>query len=199
MKLTKSEYLWMRWDHNMKLSQRNTLKDMTIIVVLSSILFVQQIALSFIPNVSFSVLLVILYTKILGFKKTSLIIIIHVLAVNLLSPMGPVVPTLIPAMFIAWMLIPILLSTLLKHVHSAIWLSIFGFVYGFIYGWVFIPFTVWFLDVPFLPYLIWDIPFEIIMAISNMISILWLYDPLKKAFVQQLEHISESKKMPSAH
>ncbi len=183
----------------MKLTQKHTIKDLTIIVVSASILFVQQLALSFIPNVQFSVLLVILYTKILGFKKTSLIIIIHVLAVNLLSPMGPVVPTLIPAMFIAWMLIPILLSTLLKHVHSAIWLSVFGFVYGFIYGWVFIPFTVWFLDVPFLPYLIWDIPFEIIMAISNMISILWLYDPLKKAFVQQLEHISEStKKMPSA-
>lgn len=184
----------------MKLTQKHTIKDLTIIVVSASILFVQQLALSFIPNVQFSVLLVIMYTKILGFKKTSLIIIIHVLAVNLLSPMGPVVPTLIPAMFIAWMLIPILLSTLLKHVHSAIWLSIFGFVYGFIYGWVFIPFTVWFLDVPFLPYLIWDIPFEIIMAISNMISILWLYDPLKKAFVQQLEHKFEStKKMPSAH
>ncbi len=171
----------------MKLTQKSTLKDMTIIVVLASILFVQQIALSFIPNVSFSVLLVVLYTKILGFKKTSLIIIIHVMAVNLLSPMGPVVPTLIPAMFIAWMLIPILLTTVLKRLESAVWLSIFGLAFGFIYGWVYIPFTVWFIGTPFLPYLIWDIPFEIIMGISNMISILWLYDPLKKAMKDQLK------------
>ncbi len=180
----------MRWDHNMKLSQKNTLKDMTIIVVLASILFVQQIALSFIPNVSFSVLLVVLYTKVLGFKKTSLIITIHVLAINLLSPMGPVVPTLIPAMFIAWMLIPILLTTLFRKLESAIWLSIFGLGFGFVYGWVYIPFTVWFIGTPFLPYLIWDIPFEIVMAISNMISILWLYEPLKKAFVNQLNHMN---------
>lgn len=183
----KLESSWIRWGHNMKLTQKSTLKDMTIIVVLASILFVQQIALSFIPNVSFSVLLVVLYTKILGFKKTSLIIIIHVMAVNLLSPMGPVVPTLIPAMFIAWMLIPILLTTVLKRLESAVWLSIFGLAFGFIYGWVYIPFTVWFIGTPFLPYLIWDIPFEIIMGISNMISILWLYDPLKKAMKDQLK------------
>ena len=174
----------------MKLTQKTDLKDMTIIVVLSAILFVQQIALSFIPNVSFSVLLVVLYTKVLGFKKTSLIIIIHVAAVNLLSPMGPVVPTLIPAMLIAWMLIPILLTTVFRKVESAIWLSIFGLVFGFIYGWVYIPFTVWFIGTPFLPYLIGDIPFEVIMGISNMVSILWLYDPLKKAFIHQLNNIS---------
>lgn len=176
----------------MKLTQKSTIKDLTIIVVAASILFVQQLALSFIPNVQFSVLLLILYTKVLGFKKTSLIIVIHVLAVNLFSPLGPVVPTLIPAMFIAWMLIPILLSTVFKKVESAIYLSLIGFVYGFVYGWVYIPFTVWFIGTPFLPYLIWDIPFEIIMAISNMVSILWLYDPLKKAFVHQLEIMNQT-------
>ena len=176
----------------MKLSQKSALKDMTIVVVLASILFVQQIALSFIPNVSFSVLLVVLYTKVMGFKKTTLIIILHVLAINLLSPLGPVVPTLIPAMFIAWMLIPILLTTIFKKLNSALGLSIFGLFFGFLYGWVYIPFTVWFIGTPFLPYLIWDIPFEIVMAIANMISILWLYDPLKKAFVNQLSHMNQS-------
>lgn len=176
----------------MRITQKSTIKDLTIIVVAASILFVQQLALSFIPNVQFSVLLIVLYTKVLGFKKTSLIIVIHVLAVNLFSPLGPVVPTLIPAMFIAWMLIPLLLTTLFKKLESAIYLSLFGFVYGFVYGWIYIPFTVWFLGTPFLPYLIWDIPFEIIMAISNMISILWLYDPLKKAFVHQIEIMNQT-------
>lgn len=167
-------------------AQSKTLKELTLMVVCASILFVQQIALSFIPNVQFSVLLIVLYTKMLGFKKTSLIIIVHVTAINLLSPFGPVVPTLIPAMFIAWMLIPIFLTTIFRKVESAIWLSIFGLIYGFVYGWVYIPFTVYLLDVPFEAYLLMDLPFEIIMGISNMISILWLYDPLKKAFKQQL-------------
>jgi hypothetical protein len=171
----------------MKLTQKKTIKDLTIVVVAASILFVQQLALSFIPNVQFSILLVVLYTRVLGFKKTALIVTIHVIAVNLFSPLGPVSPVLMPAMYLAWILIPILLSTVLKKLNSAISLSIFGFIYGFIYGWIFIPFTVWFLDSPFLPYLIWDIPFEIIMAISNMLSILWLYDPLKKALIHQLD------------
>lgn len=170
----------------MTFKHSKTLKDLTLMVVCASILFVQQISLSFIPNVQFSVLLIILYTKMLGFKKTSLIIVVHVAAINLLSPFGPIVPTLIPAMFIAWMIVPVLLTTVFRKVENVIWLALFGLVYGFVYGWVYIPFTVFLLDTPFVPYLIMDIPFEVLMGISNMISILWLYEPLKKAFTQQL-------------
>ena len=68
----------------MTLKHSKTLKELTLMVVCASILFVQQISLSFIPNVQFSVLLIILYTKMLGFKKTSLIIVVHVAAINLL-------------------------------------------------------------------------------------------------------------------
>ena len=167
--------------------EKKLIKDLTLIVVLAAILFVQQLALSFIPNVQFSVLLVVLYTKTIGFKKTSLIILIHVILSSTISPFGALNIVLLPAMWLAWMLIPIILKTVLRKVESSIYLSIFGLIYGFLYGWVFIPFTVWLLDTPFIPYLIMDIPFEIIMAITNMITILWLYDPLKKALLTQID------------
>ena len=167
--------------------QTKAIKDMALISICASILFVQQLALSFIPNVQFSTLLVLLYAKVLGFKKTTIIIFIHVLMINLLSPLGPVIPLLIPAMIIAWILIPIISTTILRKVENTIHLAIFGLLFGFIYGWVFIPFVVFFLNVPFQPYLIMDIPFEIVMGISNFITILWLYEPLKKVLVRELE------------
>lgn len=157
------------------------IKDLTLIVVATSILFVQQMALSFIPNIQLSVLLVILYTRLFGFRKTVLIVTIHVIIVNLFSPLGPVLPVLLPAMYIAWLLIPVLLSTIFKTLDNAIGLAIFAFIYGFVYGWIFIPFNVWLLDAPFLPYLLADLPFEVMMAVANFLSVLWLYQPLKKA------------------
>ena len=49
-------------------------KDLTIIAVFSAILFVQELALSFIPNVQLTVFLLVLYSKVFGLKKTFIII-----------------------------------------------------------------------------------------------------------------------------
>lgn len=162
------------------------IKDTALIAICAAVLFVQQLALSFLPNIQFSTLLIVLYAKVLGFKRTTLIITIHVLVYNLLSPFGSALPTHIPFMYLAWMLIPISLATFLKKVEGALGLAIFGIVFGFVYGWMFIPPVVLLTDTPFVAYLIMDIPFEIIMAISNFITIYWLYDPLKKVLVDQL-------------
>ena len=167
--------------------QHQAIKDMTLIAICAAILFVQQLALSFLPNIQFSTLLIILYTKVLGFKKTTFIITIHVLVVNFFSPFGSLIPIYIPAMFIAWMIIPVLLTTVFKHLNHAFELSLFGLFFGFLYGWVFIPFSVFFLDVPFMEYFIMDLPFEMLMAISNFVTILWLYDLLKKLLLEQKE------------
>ena len=51
-----------------------TIRDITIIVVLTAILFVQEAILSFIPNFQLTVFLVILYSKKLGTLKTTIII-----------------------------------------------------------------------------------------------------------------------------
>ncbi|PKK92922.1 MAG: hypothetical protein CVV61_07300 [Tenericutes bacterium HGW-Tenericutes-6] len=156
------------------------IKDVTLISICAAILFAQQLLFSMIPNVQLTTLLVVLFTKTLGFRRTSLIVIIHVLASSMLSPYGALNPLYLPSMMIGWLLIPTLLSTGFKHLEKPYGLAIFGFVFGFIYGWMFIPVSVFIFDSPFLPYLIADIPFEITMAITNFIAILWLYEPLSK-------------------
>lgn len=161
-------------------------KDVALIAVLAAILFAQQIALSFIPNVSFTAFLIILYTRLLGFKKTTMIVVVHVIATNLLSPFGPVLPLHIPSMLIGWILIPVLLSTVFKNLNSVWGLSLFGFFFGFVYGWMFIPVSVFLLDIPFMEYFLMDLIFELIMGISNFLAILWLYEPMYKFLSHQL-------------
>jgi hypothetical protein len=162
------------------------IKDTALIAICAAVLFVQQLALSVLPNIQFSTLLIVLFTKVLGFKRTTLIITIHVIAYNLLSPFGSALPTHIPFMYLAWMLIPISLSTFLKKIDGTLGLAIFGIVFGFVYGWMFIPPAVLLTDAPFIAYLVMDIPFEIVMAVSNFITIYWLYEPLKKVLKDQL-------------
>jgi hypothetical protein len=170
------------------------IKDTALIAICAAVLFVQQMAFSFIPNVQLSTLLIVLYAKVLGFKRTTLIILIHVIAYNLLSPFGPVIPVYMPFMFAAWMLIPISLNTFLKKIKSSFGLAIFGLLFGFIYGWMFIPAAVFITGTPFVAYLVMDIPFEIVMGLSNFITILWLYQPLKNVLYDQLIRFESKEK-----
>ena len=49
-------------------------KDITIIAILAAILFVQEQALSFLPNIQLTVFLLVLYSKTLKLWKVLLII-----------------------------------------------------------------------------------------------------------------------------
>ena len=170
------------------------IKDVALIAICAAILFVQQLALSVLPNLQFSTLLIVLYAKVLGFKRTSLIIVIHVISYNVLSPFGSVIPLYLPFMFLAWMLIPISLATVFRKVESTLGLAAIGFVFGFVYGWMFIPAAVLLTNAPFMAYLIMDIPFEIAMALSNFITIYWLYEPLKRVLSEQLNRFEQNEK-----
>jgi len=179
----------------MAINQKQLIKDTALIAICAAVLLVQQMAFSFLPNVQLTTLLVVIYAKVLGFKRTSLIVIIHVLAYNILSPFGAVTPIHLPSMFIGWMLIPISLRTFLKKVESPMGLATFGLIFGFVYGWVYIPAQVFFIGSPLIPYLMMDIPFEIVMGITNFLTIYWLYLPLKKAFAEQLDKFEQKEKI----
>ena len=60
-------------------------KDLVLIALLTSILFLQEQLLSFIPNVQLTFFLIVLYSKKLGIVKSSLIILIYVIIDNLLG------------------------------------------------------------------------------------------------------------------
>lgn len=170
----------------MEINSNNAIKEITLIAALAAILFVQQILFSFIPNVSFTVLLLFLYSRLLGFKKTAIIIVIHVAAINILSPFGPVMPIHLPSMLIGWLIIPLFLLTVFKKVEDPFYLALIGLAHGFIYGWAYIPTSVFLLNIPFKEYFLMDIIFEVIMGVSSFVTILWLYNPLFKFLSKHL-------------
>ena len=152
------------------------LMDIVVISMLTAIVFTLEQALTPIPNIQVTVLLFILYTKLLWFKKTMIIVILHTLADNVY--MGGLNPFVFIPMLIAWSLIPLLLTTLFKKFDGVTFLTIFAFFFGFIYGWIFIPFTMAVWDIDFIPYLIADLPFEALMGISGALSVGFLYMPM---------------------
>jgi len=152
-------------------------KDITIIAILAAILFIQEQALMGLPNVQLTVLILIVYTKAIGVKKTILIVLIHTILDNLLW--GFDIRYFIP-MLLGWLFIPFSLGTIFKKVEKPLTLAILGILYAFIYSWL-MAFPQLLIDKSvFITYLIGDIPFEIIFAASSFATILWLYEPLKK-------------------
>lgn len=156
-------------------------KDIVLLAMLTAIIFVQEQILSFIPQFQFTILLMVLYSKCLGFLKTSIIIIIHVVLDNLV--MGSLSYIYTPAMIVGWLLIPILLTTVFKKVKSPIGLACCSILFSLLYSWAFIPLNVLTTDVSFWAYLIADIPFEIMLVVYSFLTILWLYQPLERVLL----------------
>ena len=151
-----------------------------------TILFVQEQILTIIPNVQFSTLLIVLYVSLFKWRESVSMIVIYVILDNLY--MNSFNPIYTPAMLIAWLSIPLVYHTVLGKTKSETKLAIFGLLFGFYYGWVFIPFRMFELGITeFWPYLMLDLPFQIIMAISNFLTILWLYKPLYKTLSHEME------------
>ncbi len=150
-------------------------KDIVVLSALTTILFVSEQLLSFIPNVQITFLLLFVYSGVLKTKKTLLIILIHVLLDNLFMSSFNI--AFIPFMFIGYSLIPITIN--LFKIESEIKLSFLGALLSVIYTTLYVIPNVILLNINFIDYLIADIPFTIILAISSFVSILWLYKPIK--------------------
>lgn len=156
-----------------------TIKDITIVAVFAAILFTQEQVLTFLPNVQFTVFLIVLFSKKLGFIRTFFIVLIHVILDNLV--MGSFNIMYFPFMFLGWMIIPITLCTIFKKCESPLILAILGIVFAFLYSWIYVIPNVLVLEVDPWVYLVNDFWWEIILAVSSFLSIMWLYDPCAKA------------------
>ena len=153
-----------------------SIKDIAIMVMLTAILFVQEELLTFIPNVQFTFLLIMLYGAVLGPKKASLIVLIHVLLDNLF--MSSFIPTVILPMLIgheATMLIGYLLKN-----KNVIVLSIGITISSIFYVSLFFVTTIFVYEINPIAYLIADIPFDIILIACNILCVILLYKPLYK-------------------
>ncbi len=167
------------------------LRRLIILSMSVTILFVQEQVLTFIPNVQFTTLLIVLYASLFKFKENVMIIFVHVILDSLY--MGAFNPFYMTPMFIGWVLIPIIYNTLLHRTKNEVTLAIFALVMGFVYGWVFIPFVMIQLGMnQAWPYFLADLPFEIIMATTNFVTVLWLYQPMYRILSVEIEKLESS-------
>lgn len=157
-----------------------SVKELALMAFLTALLFVQEQLLSFLPNIQFTIFLLILYSKKLGFVKTSIIVIVHTILDNLV--MGSFNAIYFPFMLTGWLFIPIGIKLFARKTNSALILAIYSIIFAFLYSFVFLIPNVIILNIDIWAYLIADIPFEIILALSSFITTLWLYQPCAKAF-----------------
>ena len=155
-----------------------TIKDIILASSLVGVLFVQEQFLTFFPNFQLTFLLMIVYSKTMGAKLTSAIVIIHVLLDSMVF--GGIMSIYSPFMMIAYLVIPITMGTIFKNINNELILATISIGYGFIYSWIFLIPVVLISGIPLVPYLIADIPFEIMLVSSNFITVLMLYRPLVK-------------------
>ena len=80
-------------------------------------------------------------------------------------------------MMIGWMLIPLLLNSLFKKVNDSFPLGLLGILFSFLYSWIMLIPQAFITEVDLAAYWIADIPFEILLALSSFLTILWLYQP----------------------
>lgn len=153
-------------------------KDITLIVVMTTILYVQEQLLSSLPGIQLSVFLMTLYAKKFGLEKSVIIIVLHVILDNFLMSSFSLIYT--PAMLVGWLIIPLTLCSIFKKVETPIILAMLGAIYSFIYCWLFIIPNYLILHIDPISYLISDIIFEIILAVCSFSTILWLYKPCSK-------------------
>lgn len=155
-------------------------KDITIIAVMTTILFVQEQLLASLPGIQLTVFLIVLFAKKLGLAKSSIIIVLHVLLDNFYMSSFSLMYT--PTMLIGWLIIPLSLCTIFKKVESPIILALLGVLYSFIYCWLYIIPSYFLISISPIAYLISDITFEIALAVVSFVSILFLYNPCSKIF-----------------
>ncbi len=171
-----------------------TVRDMALIAMFATILFVQEEALTFLPNIQLTVFLLVLYSKRLGFIKTSIIIVIHVILDNLV--MGSFSLFFTPAMFVGWMLIPIVICTIFRKIDNFIVLAFAGAFLSFTYCWCFVVPNYYLMHIKPIRYLQSDFAFECILAASSFVSILCLYIPVKSVFIKfRIGKLTEEEKI----
>lgn len=155
---------------------------MTQIAIFAGLLFIQEQVLMFIPNVQLTVLLIVVFSTSFGFLKTAIIVLIHTLLDCLLHNNM----LYFPFMLAGWLFIPLTMTTIFKKVKNIYLLSSLGILFALVYSWMFVIANALIGEVDFIKYLLSDIVFEIVLAASSFLSILWLYEPLKKGLLKYL-------------
>ena len=161
---------------------KNTnLRKLLLCVMYSSILFIQELTLSFIPGFQLSFLLILIIGGTLGLKWGNFVLFIYLTLDNL--SFGSFMPYVIIPMIIGWEF-TLLMGYLFRNKNKFI-LAAMGIVSCLVYCWSYLPFSKFFFKVDIISYLISDITYEILLSITTFITIIFLYNPLKTIIAYQ--------------
>ena len=159
------------------LKKNKTIRQITLAAMLVTILYVQELILSGIPNVQMTVVLIMVYGAALPLGMSLSIVSAYVFLDNLLFGSFSILYT--PGMLIAWITL-LLVSKALAN-KKFVWTLAFATLFGIIYGWFYIPGK--FIEQGIFnlgAYLIADlIPFGIILMINNFFTVLLMYRHLR--------------------
>jgi hypothetical protein len=160
-------------------------KELTLISLMTTIVFVQEQLLISLPGIQLTVFLLVLFAKRFGFVKSSIIIVLYVILDSLY--MGSLSIIYTPFVLLGWMIIPLTLCTIFKKIESPFLLAMLGVLFSFIYSWLYIIPSYLFFNIDPIAYFISDIIFEISLAICSFLTILLLYKPCSKALKSLLK------------
>lgn len=156
--------------------KRYNLKMLALVVSLAGILFVQEEVLTFIPNFQFTFLLIACYGATMGIKYGLPIIGIHVILDNIV--MGSFNFAIMIPQAIG-LTITLIFGYLFRNKNEYIVASSIALT-ALLYCYIYIPFNLCFFNIDFIPYIIADIPYEIILVVTSFITVLFLYKPIVK-------------------
>lgn len=152
------------------------IRSITLAGMLLAILFVQEQFLILLPQFQFTVVLIMVYACIFPYKILIPLVMAYVLLDNMY--MASLNLLYFIPMLIGWLLLAIVARSLRN---KPFYIQTFlGIAFGFVYGWVYLPARMLEQGIDiFWPYLVADFPFEVMMAVSNFITILLVYQPLR--------------------
>ncbi len=171
----------------------NKLRDLTLASIFAVVIAIQEFVLSGVPNVSLTVLLIIILTRLVDFEYSILSIIIYVLIDNLL--MGSLVINFIIPMLVSYLLLVVVLNTIFKNVENELLIAMLGFIFGIFYTLAFAISDSIIFDIDIFNYLLAGSVFTFLLSINNFVTIVWLYRPLMQRLQQFIseEDINECK------
>ena len=165
------------------------LKTITLTAMYLAVIVVLEASMIMLPNVQLTVLLMMVFATVFPRHLFIPFVTAYVIIDNFTGIFlaGSIDFFLVIPMFIGWTLLLYVTSFLAK---KSFWLVlIFSFLFGFIYGWIFIPAHIVRFGITTLwPYIVADLPFELTMAISNVVSVFLLYRILVKQLQFLLQH-----------
>jgi len=146
------------------------IKEILEIPLFISIIVVLEALFLVLPNVSLTPLLLAVYFSLRSYRKSFYLVIVYMAIEILQWGLGLwVLP-----MFLGWLIWSVVVKTGDKY------LPYKGFVFAFIYGLAFMPLTVIVYNIDPWAYLVADFPFSLTLAVSNFVTLLWLYQPIKR-------------------